>query len=40
MPQIGICEASAPSFVETGVRMRSEDENRLQEKIGPNELGA
>jgi len=40
MPQIGVCGASARSFVETGVRMRSEDENSLQEKIGANELGA
>jgi len=37
IPQIG---ASAPSFIETGDQMRSEDENSLQEKDGPNELVA
>jgi len=40
MPQIGVCGASAPSFDETGDPMRSEDENSLQEKNGPNELAA
>jgi len=37
MSQIG---ASGPSFIETGDQMRSEDENSLQEKDGPNELVA
>jgi hypothetical protein len=40
MPQIGVCGASAPCFYETGDRMRREDENSLQEKNEPNELGA